>query len=133
MEVLLAVAIALSLYSAIMVRRPSRTVFHVKHMKGEELPQLLEDALEIWRLMSLDQEFAEFQDARLIEHDMYSWGGASGSPIFNSAKRVVAVHFAGLPVLESESGQFRKQQASIKQGIRVDALRDVLKEFKNKD
>lgn len=84
------------------------------------------------RTMDLHEEEANFDRAVLMEHDMYSWGGASGSPIFGSSGEVVALHFAGGAVVNEKTGEATKQQASIKFGIRADLLRDVIKDFREK-
>jgi S1-C subfamily serine protease len=72
------------------------------------------------RLLTLAEERGEFGVQQLLEHDMFSWGGASGSPIFDKRGKVVALHFAGNLV------DGKRSPASPKWGIRVDLLREVM-------
>jgi hypothetical protein len=73
------------------------------------------------RLLTFQQTRGTFADQLWPEHDMASWGGASGSPIFNRSGKVVALHNAGLLV----RGQ--KHAANPNKGaIRVDLLRDLM-------
>jgi len=75
------------------------------------------------RIWTFDHEVGDFESSRVLEHNMYSWGGASGSPIFNSDGKVVALHYSAPPV----GG--KKQFASLKYGVRVDCLRELLAEL----
>lgn len=72
------------------------------------------------RTLTLSEEKGHFGSQQLLEHDMLSWGGASGSPLFNKQGKVVALHFAGNKV------EGRRAAASPKWAMRVDLLREVL-------
>jgi hypothetical protein len=67
-----------------------------------------------------DSEARDFAHARHLEHDMFSWGGASGSPIFNQAGKVVAIHYRG------DFIEGHKQAASPKWAMRIDLLQPLL-------
>jgi hypothetical protein len=75
------------------------------------------------RLMTLSEEQGEYATQQLVEHDMWSWPGSSGSPIFNKRGKVVALHFAGDFVNRA------KAVASPKYGMRADLLKEVLATF----
>ncbi|HUZ17714.1 MAG TPA: FHA domain-containing protein [Spirochaetia bacterium] len=85
------------------------------------------------RLLTMEEKRGEFANQHLIEHDMYSWSGASGSPIFNAKGKVVAVHFASNRVIRKMDVVGTKQSivvadqnpAGPKWGMRVDLLREV--------
>lgn len=87
------------------------------------VPRIFQGNIVRW--MDLHEEEADADESVLMEHDMFSWGGASGSPIFGACGKAIALHFAGGTV------HGERQQASIKFGIRVDLLREVLEEFRN--
>jgi hypothetical protein len=53
------------------------------------------------RLMNPRRQQGGFSEAYVIEHTMYAWHGASGSPIFNKAGHVIALLNAGDPVKKS--------------------------------
>lgn len=84
------------------------------------------------RLMNLHDEAAEYKDSVLLEHNMHSWGGASGSPIFGTCGKVVALHFAGGQNIDVDARKATSQQAGIKWGIRIDLLQEVIREFRKK-
>jgi pSer/pThr/pTyr-binding forkhead associated (FHA) protein len=84
------------------------------------------------RLMNLHKEEADFEHAVLLEHNMHSSGGASGSPIFGTCGKVVALHFAGTGNIDAGTGIVRHVEAGIKWGMRADLLRDVLADFERK-
>jgi hypothetical protein len=72
------------------------------------------------RILTLQEEKGDFPQRFLLEHTMLSWPGASGSPIFNRQGKVVALHFAGIPV------EGRRAAASVKMAMRVDLLAPLL-------
>lgn len=72
------------------------------------------------RILTFTEDRGSFPDQQLFEHDMYSWGGSSGSPIFDVRGKVVAIHFWGDPVNST------KQVASPKYAVRIDLLRELL-------
>lgn len=79
----------------------------------------------IVRNMNAHREHSDFQGAFVYEHNMHSWGGASGSPIFNGDGNVIALHFSGASVQDS-TGEWIRSVASSKYAIRVDRLRECL-------
>jgi S1-C subfamily serine protease len=63
----------------------------------------------------------DFRDLYVLEHSMATWGGASGSPIFDRQGKVVAIHNAGISVRgTNQAGNPNKT------GIRIDQLNDLL-------
>jgi hypothetical protein len=76
------------------------------------------------RLLTLERQQGDAAQQQLLEHDMQSLGGASGSPIFNHRGRVVALHFAGLMI--TLDGGVEIPQGP-KWGVRVDLLQEMLK------
>jgi len=101
----------------------------------------------IVRMLTLKHEVGPQEKCLLLEHQMHSWGGASGSPIFNKYGRVVGLHFSAnnvktkVPVfLRDRKGVLRKimvtqyvpSPASAKFGMRVDKLKEIIPQAKKK-
>lgn len=83
------------------------------------------------RMLTLKEEVGNFENQFLVEHDMQSWGGASGSPIFDRTGNVVAIHFAGKPIVQAGGKIVYKAVASVKLGIRIDKLTELIELQKN--
>lgn len=82
------------------------------------------------------QSHGDFEQSQLIQHNLASTGGSSGSPIFNPDGRVVAVHNAGNMFMSTQilsSGKAVMSRAPsaamINFGQRVDVLRELLGTF----
>jgi S1-C subfamily serine protease len=79
------------------------------------------------RLMTLKEESGDFATTFLLQHDMASMGGASGSPIFNRHGKVVAIHNSGRTVTTSgPQGTFQDIPVGPKNGMRIDLLNVLL-------
>ena len=98
------------------------------------------------RMLTLQGQVGEPKDQFILEHNMMSWGGASGSPIFNARGHVVALHFAAnrveneIPMAFPDPSPTNPKRVKIlkvrvlanspggtKFGIRVDKLKELLK------
>ena len=86
------------------------------------------EAGNVVRLLTLDGKVGKPETQFIMEHNMLSWGGASGSPIFNRSGRVVALHFAANSVVNKTKAGFLalRSPAGTKFGIRVDKLKDLI-------
>ncbi len=73
----------------------------------------------IVRCLGANKKMAPPQKQHLIEHNMHSWGGASGSPVFSATGKVVALHFAA---------DYANGVARSKWAVRVDRLIEALPE-----
>jgi hypothetical protein len=67
------------------------------------------------RLATLKGEFGEFSDQYVVQFNMVSSAGASGSPVFNNEGKVVAI-FSSIDL-----------KAQVCSGMRVDLLKELLK------
>ncbi len=81
------------------------------------------------RMLNYQEESTSIDDSMVVEHSMDTVGGASGSPIFDRSEQVVALLFAGMMVVNKETGQLETEQR-INYGIRVDALREVIEDYR---
>jgi S1-C subfamily serine protease len=80
------------------------------------------------RLMTLKEESGDFSSQYLLQHDMASMGGASGSLIFNRHGKVVAIHNSGREVSTSgPQGIVQGIPVRPKNGMRIDLLNDLLR------
>jgi FHA domain/Trypsin-like peptidase domain len=81
------------------------------------------------RLTTLKEESGEFSNLYLLQHDMASTGGASGSPIFNRDGKVVAIHNSGRTVSAAgPGGHITSIPSGPCNGIRIDLLKELLRE-----
>jgi FHA domain/Trypsin-like peptidase domain len=81
------------------------------------------------RLTTLKEESGDFPNLYLLQHDMASTGGASGSPIFNRDGKVVAIHNSGRTVSAAgPGGHITSIPSGPSNGIRIDLLKDLLRE-----
>jgi tetratricopeptide (TPR) repeat protein len=67
-------------------------------------------------------------DRQYLQHNMQSWGGFSGSPIFLANGHVAALHNAGATI-QNDSGRI----ASLQYGVRVDCLWELAAHHKLTD
>jgi hypothetical protein len=93
----------------------------------------------VGRITRLDGESGDFDDRYLIQHSAFTAGGTSGSPIFDSAGRVVAVNAGGyveddeLEVKDPHSGRpasmvVAQPLAGYNFGMRIDLVEALLRE-----
>jgi hypothetical protein len=80
------------------------------------------------RMLNYHKETSPFENSLLVEHSLDTVGGASGSAIFDSSEKVVALLNAGMVVLDYKTGKVKIEER-INYGIRVDALREVVEEY----
>jgi len=80
------------------------------------------------RLTTLKEESGDFSNQYLLTHDMSSFPGASGSPIFNRDGKVVGIHNSGqMHQVAGFKGGVANIAVGPKTGIRIDLLKDILK------
>lgn len=81
------------------------------------------------RMMTLREETGDFANQYLLEHDMSTTGGASGSPIFNRAGKVVGIHNSGPNTyIPTNNGRtLVVPRLGPKTGMRIDLLKQVMK------
>lgn len=80
------------------------------------------------RLMTLEEEVGDFGRQYLIDHDLATINGASGSPIFNREGKVVAIHNSGEKRIAIDAnGKPVPIPVGPKHGMRVDLLRELMK------
>jgi pSer/pThr/pTyr-binding forkhead associated (FHA) protein len=76
------------------------------------------------RLLTFTEEQGDFATQQFLEHDMLSYKGASGSPIFNKRGRVVALLNSGAVFPANEAVA---PSDPAKGAIRVDLLQELMK------
>lgn len=78
-----------------------------------------------------DLRYSAPRDTYIIQHNFDTTGGTSGSPIFDSSGRVVAINNAGMEAqfnVEVEGDWPRIAQGSLGFGIRADKIHEVLRQ-----
>jgi S1-C subfamily serine protease len=83
----------------------------------------------VTRITTLNEELGEFSNQYLLQHEMATTSGASGSPIFNRNGKVIAIHKAGSTANDMNRSDKTTTPAviDVKTGIRIDLLNEVLK------
>ncbi len=92
-----------------------------------EWPGLGEDAKSSFRqgVIARATDFtndaaANSRDLQYLQHTMKSWGGFSGSPVFLTNGRVLAVHNSGQTITEGQ------RSVTLSHGIRVDCIWELI-------
>jgi pSer/pThr/pTyr-binding forkhead associated (FHA) protein/V8-like Glu-specific endopeptidase len=96
----------------------------------------------IGRITRLDGRLGTFADSFLIQHSAFTSGGTSGSPIFNTAGKVIAINAGGyvepgsMQVMDPRTGRAErlvvsKQLAGYNFGIRIDVLQSLLADLQD--
>ena len=77
-----------------------------------------------------DGTISALRDGHVVQHNLDLSGGTSGSPIFNTSGKVVAINNAGISgvVLTLGGGVSRISQAALGFGIRADKIHEVLRQ-----
>lgn len=81
------------------------------------------------RLTTLKEEVGDYSNQYLLQHDMSTTGGASGSPIFNRDGKVVAIHNSGrrTAIFDKKGNVQFVPQAGPKTAMRIDLLTELLR------
>ncbi len=75
-----------------------------------------------------DQSYSAPRDTYIVQHNFDTTGGTSGSPIFDTSGRVVAINNAGMEAQFSIEGDWpRITQGSLGFGIRADKIHELLR------